>query len=64
MPFLTEELWALTGTRDGMLVHGMAHLWRRAVDPDADRQMNWVISLIESIRSARAQIGVPAGRAS
>ena len=62
MPFLTEELWALTGTRDGMLVHGAWPIYgAELIDPDADRQMNWVISLIESIRSARAQIGVPAG---
>ncbi|MFC3527175.1 valine--tRNA ligase [Paracoccus mangrovi] len=62
MPFLTEELWALTGTRDGMLVHGAWPTYgAELIDPDADRQMNWVISLIESIRSARAQIGVPAG---
>jgi valyl-tRNA synthetase len=31
------------------------------VDADSDREMNWVISLIESIRSARAQMHVPAG---
>jgi len=31
------------------------------IDAKADRQMNWVIQLIEAIRSARAQIGVPAG---
>ena len=31
------------------------------VDADADREMNWVIDLIENVRSARAQIHVPAG---
>ncbi|MEM9550944.1 MAG: valine--tRNA ligase, partial [Pseudomonadota bacterium] len=31
------------------------------VDPAADREMNWVILLIENTRSARAQMHVPAG---
>ena len=34
---------------------------RDLVDADADREMNWVIGLIEGIRSARAQMHVPAG---
>ncbi len=62
MPFVTEELWALTGTRAKMLVHGdWPEYGTELIDLDADRQMNWVIQLIENIRSARAQIGVPAG---
>jgi valyl-tRNA synthetase len=31
------------------------------VDAAAEREMRWVIALIEEIRSARAQMGVPAG---
>ncbi|WP_134679498.1 valine--tRNA ligase [Paracoccus ravus] len=62
MPFVTEELWALTGDRSKMLVHGdWPEFGAELIDAEADRQMNWVISLIENIRSARAQIGVPAG---
>ncbi len=62
MPFVTEELWALTGDRAGMLVHGdWPEYGPELIDAEADRQMNWVIALIENIRSARAQIGVPAG---
>ncbi|UXU75607.1 MULTISPECIES: valine--tRNA ligase [unclassified Paracoccus (in: a-proteobacteria)] len=62
MPFVTEELWALTGQRDRMLVHGAwPEYGEELIDAEADRQMNWVIQLIENIRSARAQIGVPAG---
>ena len=62
MPFVTEELWALTGTRQGMLVHGDWPTYgAELIDADADAQMNWVIALIEGIRSARAQMGVPAG---
>ena len=62
MPFVTEELWALTGERSKMLVHGdWPSYGAELIDADADRQMNWVIALIEAIRSARAQMGVPAG---
>jgi len=31
------------------------------IDAEADREMNWVIDLIESVRSARAQVHVPVG---
>lgn len=62
MPFVTEELWTLTGDRAGMLVHGAwPEYGAELIDAEADRQMNWVIAVIENIRSARAQIGVPAG---
>ncbi len=62
MPFVTEEIWALTGDRAKMLVHGDWPVYgAELIDPDADRQMNWVIALIEAVRSARAQMGVPAG---
>ena len=62
MPFLTEELWGLSGQRAKMLVHGDWPAYgAELVDADADREMNWVIDLIDSIRSARAQMHVPAG---
>lgn len=62
MPFITEELWATTGTRAKMLVHTdwpMADL--SLADPVADREMGWVTTLIDEIRSARAQMHVPVG---
>ncbi|WP_137701617.1 valine--tRNA ligase [Marimonas lutisalis] len=62
MPFVTEELWQQTAKRDDFL---MLTDWPEyggdLIDPAADREMNWVISLIEEIRSARAQMHVPAG---
>ncbi|WP_163849361.1 valine--tRNA ligase [Pseudooceanicola aestuarii] len=61
MPFVTEELWSATG-HDGMLVHADWPTYGSdLIDPAADREMNWVITLIENIRSARAQMHVPAG---
>ncbi|WP_340241636.1 valine--tRNA ligase [Sulfitobacter pontiacus] len=63
MPYITEELWQTTATRSKMLVHGDWPTYSTAemLDTDADRELNWVIGLIESIRSARAQMHVPAG---
>ncbi len=63
MPFITEELWGLTGTRPKMVVHADWPTYTAAnlIDADADREMNWVISVIENTRSARAQMRVPAG---
>ncbi|MCG7518778.1 valine--tRNA ligase [Ruegeria sp. Ofav3-42] len=63
MPFITEELWGLTGSRAKMVVHADWPTYAAAdlIDADADREMNWVISVIENTRSARAQMRVPAG---
>ncbi|NIZ10112.1 valine--tRNA ligase [Pseudooceanicola sp. HF7] len=62
MPFITEELWQVTAKRDALL---MLTDWpaydSSLIDPAADREMNWVIALIEDIRSARATMHVPAG---
>ena len=63
MPFITEELWALTGDREKMLVTGDWPTYQAAdiADEKADHEMGWVIALIDSIRSLRAQMHVPAG---
>ncbi|WP_416881443.1 valine--tRNA ligase [Marivita sp.] len=62
MPFITEELWAVTGDRSKMLVHADWPTYGDdLIDAEADREMNWVIGLIEGIRSARQQMHVPVG---
>ncbi|MBD3662804.1 valine--tRNA ligase [Sulfitobacter sp. TSTF-M16] len=63
MPFITEELWQTTGNRDKMLVHAPwpDYTTDALLDANADAELNWVIGLIENIRSARAQMHVPAG---
>jgi valyl-tRNA synthetase len=63
MPFITEELWSQTGTRAKMLVHAdwPDYSATDLADPAADREMTWVIGLIDAVRSARAQMRVPAG---
>ncbi|WP_039020111.1 valine--tRNA ligase [Halocynthiibacter namhaensis] len=62
MPFITEELWGLTADRTKPVIHAdWPELSADLVDADADREMNWVIALIDGIRSARAQMRVNAG---
>jgi valyl-tRNA synthetase len=62
MPFITEELWGVTGTRKKRLVHTD---WPTYVGQHrnvlAEGEMNWVTTLIDEIRSARAQMHVPVG---
>ena len=62
MPFITEELWGTLSQRNEMLVHcDWPEFDSTLIDHAADLEMNWVVNLIESIRSARAQLRVPAG---
>jgi valyl-tRNA synthetase len=69
MPFVTEELWAITGDRGEkpdstkhLLIHTDWPVFRETNDQVyADFEMNWVINLIEQIRSARSEMHVPAG---
>ena len=61
MPFITEELWGKK-ERPKPLIHADWPTYTTdLVDAAADAELNWVIRLIESIRSARAQMHVPAG---
>ncbi|MCB1356312.1 MAG: class I tRNA ligase family protein, partial [Maritimibacter sp.] len=62
MPFITEELWGEIADRPNLIVHeDWPGYGAELIDPAADREMNWVIRLIDEIRSARAQMHVPAG---
>jgi len=62
MPFITEQLWGDITARDTMLIHQNWPTYPAdLIDVEADREMNWVITLIESIRSVRAEMRVPAG---
>ncbi len=62
MPFITEELWQrLYPARESDLV---VQPWPNAValkaDPAADAEIDWVIQLVTSVRTARAELNVPA----
>jgi valyl-tRNA synthetase len=62
MPFITEELWAATATRDTLL---LVAEWPSIAAPagsgDASAEMNWVIDLVKGVRSVRSEMNVPAG---
>jgi valyl-tRNA synthetase len=62
MPFITEELWDKLGHRadHGMLI-GQPWPAAAATDAAADAEMNWLVTLISDIRSARSELNVPAG---
>ncbi len=70
MPFVTEEIWNVTegrgfasGAAGDMLAHAAWPTYTAAdlVDAEAEAEMNWVIAVIDNVRSARAQLNVPAG---
>ena len=62
MPFITEELWGSLTKRETVLIHtDWPSYSSTLIDAAADKEMNWVIGLIEEIRSVRAQMHVPAG---
>ncbi|MGD9878954.1 MAG: valine--tRNA ligase [Reyranella sp.] len=62
MPFITEELWDKLGhrARHGMLIR---QPWPVPAPTDraADAEIGWLVKLISDIRSARAELNVPAG---
>ncbi|AJP71523.1 valine--tRNA ligase [Sphingomonas hengshuiensis] len=62
MPFITEELWSKMGPRDHELI--VAH-WpmadARALDPEAAKEIDWLIRLVSEIRAARTELNVPPG---
>jgi valyl-tRNA synthetase len=61
MPFVTEALWG-QAERPTLLCHADWPTYgAELIDPAADTEMNWVIGLIEEIRSVRSQMHVPAG---
>ncbi|GHA60390.1 valine--tRNA ligase [Amylibacter ulvae] len=63
MPYITEQLWGDIAPRDNLLVHQDWPTYTVAdfVDTKAATEMNWVIGLIEQVRSVRAEMRVNAG---
>ena len=62
MPFVTEEIWGQKA-RPSLLVHAPwpTYTANDLVDTQADADLSWTVTMIEAIRSARAQMNVPAG---
>jgi valyl-tRNA synthetase len=65
MPFVTEELWRVTGeagpARDGLLVLAAWPQHQGLDDAEAEAEIGWVIDVINTVRSVRAEMNVPAG---
>src|SRR6201747_728208 len=88
MPFITEELWAVTAKRDGLLV--LAEWPRKGLsadqlaeiaiaspsdaiippviraldardfsDPAAEAEIGWVVDLLSTVRSVKAEMNIP-----
>jgi valyl-tRNA synthetase len=61
MPFITEELWHAMGERPYDLIVAKWPEPEAQVDPHAKMEMEWLVGLISSIRSARTEVNVPPG---
>jgi valyl-tRNA synthetase len=61
MPFITEELWHLTGSRANELIVARWPQALAAVDTDAQAEIDWLIRLVSAIRTARTELNVPPG---
>jgi valyl-tRNA synthetase len=60
MPFVTEELWRVTGTDRKTLLALSA--WPKGDgvdDPAAEAEIGWVIDLVTAIRSVRVEMNIP-----
>ncbi len=60
MPFITEELWSKMGPREhDLIVAKWPMADARALDPSAQESVNWIIGLVQEVRSARAELSIP-----
>ncbi len=61
MPFITEELWQKTATRDHWLIDHPWADYKGLDDTKADAELQWVIKVISEIRSVRSEMNINAG---
>ena len=61
MPFITEELWNLTGERETELIVARWPQALYAIDAEAQAEIDWLIRLISAMRTARTELNVPPG---
>ncbi|GAA0327073.1 valine--tRNA ligase [Sphingomonas oligophenolica] len=62
MPFITEELWSKMGPRESELIVAkwpMADA--RAIDPEASKEIDWLIRLVSEVRAVRNELNVSPG---
>jgi valyl-tRNA synthetase len=60
MPFVTEELWAVTGKHDALLALDKWPALSGLADDKAEGEIGWVIDLVTAIRSVRAEMNITA----
>jgi len=60
MPFVTEELWAVTGKHDALLASDKWPSLQGLADDKAEAEIGWVIDLVTAIRSVRAEMNITA----
>jgi valyl-tRNA synthetase len=60
MPFITEELWAVTGKHDALLALDAWPSYMGLSDDKAEAEIGWVIDLVTAIRSVRAEMNITA----
>ena len=60
MPFVTEELWAVTGKHDALLALDKWPALSGLADDNAEAEIGWVIDLVTAIRSVRAEMNITA----
>jgi valyl-tRNA synthetase len=61
MPFVTEELWQQTATREHWLMEANWPTYKGLGDAKADKEIEWVIKIISEIRSVRAEMNISGG---
>jgi valyl-tRNA synthetase len=61
MPFVTEELWQQTATREHWLMEANWPSYKGLGDAKADKEIEWVIAIISEIRSVRAEMNISGG---
>jgi valyl-tRNA synthetase len=60
MPFITEELWHALGERPyDLIVAKWPIADARAIDPEAAKEIDWLIRLVSEVRTARTELNVP-----
>ncbi len=61
MPFITEELWHAGGRNSDLIVAQWPMADAKALDPEAAKEIDWLIRLVSEVRAARAELNVPPG---
>jgi len=61
MPYITEELWTqFVGSKDMLMTAAWPKLADALVKKEAQDEIHWLIKLISSVRTVRAELNVPA----